>query len=457
MPDASLDSDLSKLTIDKSRRQASGGGLVRYVTLLALAAVFGGGGYYAYSKFWTVTRVEVVQPTRETTGVTRTGEAVLTAGGYVIARDVYVISTKIVGRVKDIFIERGDIVEIGDTIITIEDDEYTAQVRLAEARVASAQARLDQLRAGSRPEEIARARAEAASAEATAIHAREDESRVAGLTREGISSSEELDHAKADRSIAEANLRALQELVRLAELGPRAEEIQVAAAQLQEAEANLEFSQTQLSYTVITAPISGTILEKVAKKGEMVTNSNFGGQGARSSVVSMADLTDLQVELDINEDDLPRVRLDQNCDIQVDSHPTETIRGVVDEIAPRADRQKATVQVKIKILEPPAFLRPEVNARVTFLDDEPADPGGAKRVDADASLWIPSAAVFLGDEGQAVYVAFNGRATQRSVTTGREGPLGIEITDGLLGDELVIISPLDQIADGARVATGSAR
>ena len=454
MPDADLDSDLSKLTIDKSRRQTSGGGMGRYVTLLALAVVFGGGGYYAYSKFWTVTRVEVVQPTRET-GVSRSGEAVLTAGGYVIARDVYVISTKIVGRVKDIFIERGDIVEIGDTIITIEDDEYTAQVRLAEARVASAQARLDQLKAGSRPQEIARARAEAASAEATAIHARADEARVAGLLREGISSSEDLDHAKADRSIAEANLRALQELVRLAELGPRVEEIQVAAAQLQEAVANLEFSQTQLSYTVITAPISGTILEKVAKKGEMVTNSNFGGtRGARSSVVSMADLTDLQVELDINEDDLPRVRLDQNCEIQVDSHPTETIRGVVDEIAPRADRQKATVQVKIKILEPPAFLRPEVNARVTFLSNEPAELGG---VEETTSLWIPSAAVFLGDEGQAVYVAFDGRATQRSVTTGREGPLGIEITDGLLGDELVIISPLDQIADGARVATGSAR
>lgn len=454
MPDAGLDSDLSKLTIDKSRRQTSGGGMGRYVTLLALAVVFGGGGYYAYSKFWTVTRVEVVQPTRET-GVSRSGEAVLTAGGYVIARDVYVISTKIVGRVKDIFIERGDIVEIGDTIITIEDDEYTAQVRLAEARVASAQARLDQLKAGSRPQEIARARAEAASAEATAIHARADEARVAGLLREGISSSEDLDHAKADRSIAEANLRALQELVRLAELGPRVEEIQVAAAQLQEAVANLEFSQTQLSYTVITAPISGTILEKVAKKGEMVTNSNFGGtRGARSSVVSMADLTDLQVELDINEDDLPRVRLDQNCEIQVDSHPTETIRGVVDEIAPRADRQKATVQVKIKILEPPAFLRPEVNARVTFLSNEPAELGG---VEETTSLWIPSAAVFLGDEGQAVYVAFDGRATQRSVTTGREGPLGIEITGGLLGDELVIISPLDQIADGARVATGSAR
>ena len=454
MPDAGLDSDLSKLTIDKSRRQTSGGGMGRYVTLLALAVVFGGGGYYAYSKFWTVTRVEVVQPTRET-GVSRSGEAVLTAGGYVIARDVYVISTKIVGRVKDIFIERGDIVEIGDTIITIEDDEYTAQVRLAEARVASAQARLDQLKAGSRPQEIARARAEAASAEATAIHARADEARVAGLLREGISSSEDLDHAKADRSIAEANLRALQELVRLAELGPRVEEIQVAAAQLQEAVANLEFSQTQLSYTVITAPISGTILEKVAKKGEMVTNSNFGGtRGARSSVVSMADLTDLQVELDINEDDLPRVRLDQNCEIQVDSHPTETIRGVVDEIAPRADRQKATVQVKIKILEPPAFLRPEVNARVTFLSNEPAELGG---VEETTSLWIPSAAVFLGDEGQAVYVAFNGRATQRSVTTGREGPLGIEITGGLLGDELVIIFPLDQIADGARVATGSAR
>lgn len=454
MPDTNLNNELSKLTIDKSPRQPSFGGIGRYSLLLILASVMGGGGFFAYTKIWAATPVEVTQPKREIAAA-RTGTAVLTAGGYIIARDVYDISTRIVGRVKEILVERGDIVKTGDTIITIEDREYRAQVRLAAARVASAQARLDQMRAGSRPEEIARARAEAASAEATAIKAKADEVRIARLTREGVSSTQELDLAKANRGVAEANLRAMEELARLAELGPRSEEIQIAAAQLQEAEASLEFSQTQLSFTIITAPITGTILEKVAKKGEMVTSSNFGGtRGARSSVVSMADLTDLQVELDINEDDLPRVRMGQECEIRVDSYPKEIIRGVVDEIAPRADRQKATVQAKVKIFDPPSFLRPEVNARVTFLHDEPAEGNSAETT---ASLWIPNAAVVRGADGAEVYVAFQGRATQRRVTTGREGPLGIEITDGLVGDELVITSPLDQITDGAAVTPSPAR
>jgi len=456
MSDSKLDMDLSKLKIDKSRRKQRGDGLNRYVTLLLLAIVFGGGGYFAYMKFFPATIVQVVQPTLETGVQQPLGEAVLTAGGYIVARDVYVISTKIDGRVEDIFIERGDLVETGDTIITIEDEEFVSRVRFAEAQVASAKARLNQLRAGSRPEEIARVKAEAASAKARAIQAKKEQDRVAGLAEEGISSPADLDVSKANRSVADANLAALRELVRLAELGPRKEEIQVSEAQLLEVKANLDYAKTQLSFTIITAPITGTILEKVAKKGEMVTTSNFGGsQGARSAAVTMADLTDLQVELDINEDDLPRITMGQNCEIRVDSYPNEAVRGVVDEIAPRADRQKATVQVKVKILEPPSFIRPEVNARVSFLRDAPVEQ--QEETPARDSLWVPRASIVQTEDGPAVYLVFEGRALLRSVMMGREGPLGFEITDGLLGDENIIVAPLDQITDGMSVAVGAAR
>jgi HlyD family secretion protein len=230
----------------------------------------------------------------------------------------------------------------------------------------------------------------------------------------------------------------------------------VSEAQLLEVKANLDYAKTQLSFTIITAPITGTILEKVAKKGEMVTTSNFGGsQGARSAAVTMADLTDLQVELDINEDDLPRITMGQNCEIRVDSYPNEAVRGVVDEIAPRADRQKATVQVKVKILEPPSFIRPEVNARVSFLRDAPVEQ--QEETPARDSLWVPRASIVQTEDGPAVYLVFEGRALLRSVMMGREGPLGFEITDGLLGDENIIVAPLDQITDGMSVAVGAAR
>ena len=447
MSNSGLDNELSKLSIDKSQRNQSGGGLARFATLLLLAIVFGS-AYFAYSRLWIAPiAVSMVQPVLES-GAPKTGKAVLAAGGYIIARDVYVISTKIDGRVKDIFIERSQIVEAGHTIITIEDEEYRSRVRLAEAQVAKAKARLAQLRAGSRPEEIARARAQASSSQATALQAKKDEERIAGLADDGIASPSERDAARANRVVAEANLAAQQELVTIAEKGPRAEEIQMAEADLQEADANLKYAETQLSFTIIKAPITGTILEKVAKKGEMVTTNNFGGQGARSAAVSMADLTDLQVELDINEDDLPRIRMGQMCRLQVDSHPDADIDGIVDEIAPRADRQKATVQVKVKILNPPKFLRPEVSARVTFLEEESNETA---EVLETSVLWIPRDAITLGAEGSTVFVVFEGKALARAVKTGREGALGVEITEGLVGDEQIISSNLDVITEDSKV------
>jgi HlyD family secretion protein len=449
MEKSSLHDDLSKLSIDKSRRGKRGDG--SKLTLLLLAIIFGGGGYFAYTKFMpSALAVDVIRPTQETSATKELGQAVLTAGGYIVARDVYVISTKIDGRVKDIFIERGDLVKEGDTIITIEDEEHTSRVRLAQAQVAKAKANLDQLQAGSRPEEIARARAEAASAKASVLQSVREEKRIAGLSRDGIASGSELDAAKANREVSEANYAALKELVRLAELGPRKEEIQIAEAQLLEMQANLEYAETQLNFTIIRAPITGTILEKVAKKGEMVTTNNFGGQGARSAAVSMADLTDLQVELDINEDDLPRVKLKQTCSIQLDSHPDQLIAGVVDEIAPRADRQKATVQVKIRLIDPPSFVRPEVTARVTFLDDKPK-PDQEIPTETELSLWLPKEVITLGGDGSVVYVVYDGKALMREVETGREGKLGVEITEGLMGDEEIIASSLGQLTDGMSV------
>jgi HlyD family secretion protein len=448
MAKSGLDSELSKLSIDRTQRKRSGGWLGRLITLLLLAIVFGG-GYVAYSSIWTApVVVSVIQPTEESS-VSTAGQAVLTAGGYIVARDVYVISTKIDGRVEEIFIERGQVVAEGDTIITIEDEEHRAQVKLASAQVAQARARLEQMLAGSRPAEIARARADVASARAIALQKKRDEERFVGSGRDGIASSSEVDVAKADRLVAEANLNSLEEMLRLVELGPRTEEIAVARASLLQSDANLEYMETQLDFTVIRAPITGTILEKVAKKGEMVTTNNFGGQGARSAAVSMADLTDLQVELDINEDDLPRVRLGQRCELGVDSHPDAVIVGEVDEIAPRADRQKATVQVKVKILNPPPFLRPEVNARVTFLEEKTEEVVDAP---SGSTLWVPREVVRLGSGGSIVYLVHAGKVLVREVETGREGALGLEIVEGLVGDEQIISSNLDLMEAEMRVA-----
>lgn len=445
MANEDLDRHLSKLSIDRSKRSP---GKKPYAVLVLFAvaiAVLGGGGYLYFTKVNAAVEVAVAQPVLETAGAPRS--SVLTAGGYIIARDVYEISSKIVGQVKEILVDRGDLVKAGDLIIRIEDDEYVAQVRLAEAQVASAKAQLDQLLAGSRPEEISQARANVVSAKATLAQAAADVQRFEQLAKEAIVSAQDLDVARANYEVAEANLDAVEERARLVEIGPRQEEIDIARAELQQAEANLEFAKTQLSFTVIHAPIDGTILEKVAKKGELVTNTNFGGtRGARSSVVSMADLTDLQVEVDVNEDDLAGVWMGQACRITLDSRPNDPIEGVVDEIAPRADRQKATVEVKVRILDPPDFVRPELSARAAFLSEE------KPMTESDEpALWVPRSAIVNSPGGPAVYIVFEGKALLRPVTTGVEGPNGIEIKDGLVGSESLITNPSDAIRDGTPV------
>ncbi len=440
MSSQNLDNDLSKLNIDRSKKRPSQGrgGMLTLAGLViaGLAAA----AYFMYFKADAAIAVKVVTPVRDTGTVA--SSAVLTAGGYVIARDFYELSSKITGRVKKAYFDRGDYVEEGDLILELEDAEYKAQVQQSEAAAASARARLAQLKAGSRPQEIASAKAVVSSAKATAVKARAILSRQEELADAGIVSPQELDLARADAGVAAANVETATENLRLVEAGPRQEEIDVAAAQLQEAVANLAYAKTQLGFTAIRSPVSGTLLNEMAKKGELVTSSTFGG--SRGTV---ADLTDLQVEIDVNEDDFPKVRMGQQCDIRVDSHPKVVIRGEVDEIAPDADRQKATIQVKVRIIDLPDFVRPGINARVTFI--EGGQEGAASVV--EETLWIPRKAVKTGDDGPIVYIAFRGRARERSVEIGPEGPLGVLVREGLVGTEELITEPLGQITDGTPV------
>ncbi len=451
MPTGTLDHDLTKLKIDKAKKRPARRGFVQVLFSLLVLGGLGAGGFFAYTKVNAGIPVKVARAERETQA--SEGSAILTATGYVIPRNRIELSSKIVGRVKDIRIEEGDVVKQGDILLQIEDDEYAAQVKVAEARVASLKAHLSQLKAGSRPQEIEAAKAAVASAEATLKMTKADWDRLEPLAKENVISKQQLDQARQAYSVAQAQVDSAKKNAELVVIGPRKEEIDAAEAQLREAEANLSYAKTQLEFTVIRAPVTGTILEKLAKKGELVTNMNFGGtRGAKSSVVSMADLNDLQVELDLNENDLPKVKLKQKCEIRLDSHPNSTFKGEVDEIASQADRQKATVQVKVRMIKPEEFVRPEVNARVTFLEEKPVEK---KEGTQEARVWIPRSALVSGPGGSKVFIVSDKTAVAREVKIGEEAAQRIEIKDGLVGTELLIIEPLDKIADGAKVIVTS--
>src|SRR5581483_134537 len=241
---------------------------------------------------------------------------------------------------------KGDKVKEAQVLVRLEDDEYRAQVNQAKANLASAQARLEELRAGSRPQEKMRDKAAVSQAEANVKSTEADFERIEKLYNAGVSPKADYDKALAARDTARAQLESAKQSSTLTDIGPRVEEINAAAAQVNQLKAAVDYAQTQLDATEIKAPVSGTILQRIVERGVMVSPSSFGDSGARTSVVSLADLNDLQIELDISQTDFAKLKLNQRAEIVPEAFPNLKYSGFIAEIAPEANRAKATVQIK---------------------------------------------------------------------------------------------------------------
>lgn len=291
---------------------------------------------------------------------------VLTAIGYVVAHHRISLGSKVLGRVAWIGVDKGDVVRKGDLLVKLDDREYRAQADQARAELAAVRSRLAELEAGSRPQEIERAQAELTGARFDADNARKEYQRLRELLAEGFISDQDVANAQTRSRMAEAAAEASAKNLELVRLGPRAEQLDAARAQVERAEAALEYASALLDATEIRAPIDGTVLQRIAEIGEMITTSFAGDQGAKSAVVALADLNDLQVELDISQADFKKISRDQDCRMVPEAYPDRPYVCRIAEIAPEADRQKATIQVKVQILEPDPFLRPDMDARVTF-------------------------------------------------------------------------------------------
>jgi HlyD family secretion protein len=198
-----------------------------------------------------------------------------------------------------------------------------------------------------------------------------------------------------------------------------------------------------LNNTVIRAPVTGTILERAVEKGEFVTTSFVGERGAKGYVVSLADLNDLQVELDISQNDFAKLGPTQKGIVTTDAYPDRKYQGIINEISPEANRQKATVQVKVKVTNPDDYLRPEMNASVAFIDETKKVSGAP----AKPVIYVPSSAV----RDNAVFVMNDGKAIRRVVKTGAVTSQGLRIEDGLFGGEDLIANPPADLKDGAKV------
>ena len=443
--DTSLDSRLKSLHIDRISPQ---GGASRrkpkaLLLLLSVAVVLAAAGYVFFSLPQEVMVAEVAVESNSG----QSGNVVLTVSGYVVAHHKIAVGSKVMGRVAWIGVEKGDKVRKDQILVRLEDDEFRAQVNQAHAGVAAAQARLDQLRTGSRAEEKLQARAQVTQAEASLRNAEQEYSRMNQLYAERVVSKAELDRAVAQRDVAKAALEASRQLSAMTEIGPRSEEIRAAEAQLQQAGAALDYAETQLRSTEIRAPVGGTVLQRMVERGEMVTPSAFGESGARTSVVSLADLQDLQIELDISQADFARLKMGQRAEIVPEAFSDLRYSGQITEISPQADRAKATVQVKVRVENPDQRLLPEMNARVNFLSEASPTSG----VTAVRQPLVPRAAVVRRGDNDFVFVIKKDRAEQRVIRRGAESGEFFTVLDGLNGGELVAISNVEKLHEGHRV------
>jgi len=446
-----MEPDLKSLRIDRSRKSpAQGSGVARWIVGVVLLIAASAGAIYAYSALTRPIEVDVLRVKTVSAGeAARAGDVILNATGYIVAAHKIELAAKVVGKVKWIGVEKGDNVKQDQELVRLEDDEYRAQVQQARGGLANLEAALARATNGSRPEEVAKAKADLDNARASEVNAKVTLDRTKKLVEEGVLPKQNLDDAQAKYDSAVAQTISYTRTWDLVKLGPRKEDIDAARGLVDQSKGQLALAETQLSNTIIRAPVTGTILERNVEIGEFVTTGMVGDKGAKGYVVSLADLNDLKVEIDVNQNDFAKLGPKQRGIVTTDAFPDRKYDGVIDEVSPEANRQKATVQVKVKILHADQFLRPEMNASVAFISD--AKPANRDTI-AKSSIAVPVSAV----KGGSVFVIASGRAVKRTVKTGATttlsgGAQGVNIEDGLIGGEDLILSPPADLKDGDRV------
>ncbi len=445
-----MDAGLKSLRIDRSTKQKNGSGQRNWRWILFSLGVsfLVGAALFVYARLNTAVEVETVRVRAASAASSGAGvdATILNATGYIVAAHKIELASKVSGRVAWIGVEKGDKVKQGQTLVRLEDEEFRARVTEAEGQLNSLKARLAALENGSRPEETARSQADLEQVRADLENARVTLNRTRTLVEQGILAKQALDDAQARYDAQVARFASFEKTYALVRTGPRREDIDAARAQVKQAEGALAFARTQLENTVISAPISGVILERNVERGEFVTTGFASDRGAKGYVVSMADLNDLQVELDINQNDFAKLGSRQPAIITTDAYPDRKYRGEIEEISPEANRSKATVQVKVKVLNPDQFLRPEMNASAAFYSS--GKPASAGQISEEKPLiTIPATAVRDG----AVFIVVDGKAMRRPVQVVATSRLAVSISNGLIGGEDLIVNPPPIFEDGQKV------
>lgn len=399
------DQDLTGLRIDKraAGRPARRRRVIYWVAApaaVALAAVLYFSGLLAPAVEVETVTVSQVYPSQAFT--------LLNASGYVVAQRKAAVASKVTSRLEWLGVEEGNRVRAGQVLARLENRDAAAAKDQAAANLKTARFNLDQ-------------------AKAELVDAERNFTRQKELVAQGIIAQADYDAAQARYDKARAAVAG----------GGTA--VKSAAAALQGAEVALE-------YTLIRAPFDAVVLTKDADVGDIITPLGAAAN-AKAAVVTIADMDSLQVEADVSEANLEKVRIGQPCEIQLDALPGVRFAGAVHMIVPTADRSKATVLVKVRFLEKDARVLPEMSAKVAFLERAVAKEEQRPRTA------VNPAAIVKRNGRQVVFLVRDGRVAEREVRTGP--PIGemVEVLAGVKAGEKVAVKPLEKLKDGRRVKT----
>jgi RND family efflux transporter MFP subunit len=433
--------DLSALRIHRDEDHESGGrrGL-RVVLLGTLLVVLAGGGLVGYQMWGSATMPEV-EVARATVESSSAGIEILTATGYVVADRKAAVSPKISGRLEYLGVDTGSRVHTGQIIARLEHHDFDAQLEDARGNLANLQA------AGAQAEaELAQARASLAQAQANQRKTGLDLARQTRLFENGVTSKADLDNSTAQARVDEQQVKAAEAAIRAAQ-----SKIDSMTAQVRSSAARIQLAQAQIEYSNIRSPFEGLVISKDAEVGETVAPAIYGGANTRGSVVTIVDPNSLEVEADINESSIGRITPGLQAEITLDALGNVKLPGETRKIIPTADRQKATVKVKVRFLDIDPRILPDMSAKVTFIQKSETVKDQPSRVT------VPKSAVVQRDGKSVVMVLTNDRVQQQTVTLG--GDLGdrVEIKQGLAGGETVVVRGSENLVDGTRVKlkTGS--
>jgi RND family efflux transporter MFP subunit len=337
--------------------------------------------------------------------------SMLDASGYVVARRQATVSSKITGKVVEVLIEEGQRVEVNEVVARLDDANAVAQVAQSSAQREQAVASLKA--------------AQVAFENAVPTFERNKQQ----FARQ-IISAQDFDSAKANYDATRTSL-------------------EVAARAVEVAEASLALAQRNLDDTVVRAPFGGIVTVKAAQEGEMVSPVSAGGGFTRTGIGTIVDMDSLEVEVDVSENFINRVRPDQDVSVKLNASPDWEIPARVIAIIPTADRAKATVKVRVALDERDARILPEMGVRVAFLDD-PKEGSTPVQV-AQRAVVVPEAAVQANGDTGIVYVIEDDTVERRAVRLGARSSAGQVVLSGLESGARLAVADFAQLVDGSRV------